>query len=82
VLDQNLCFVTLRHALLKGALAQLGERRAGSAEVRGSIPLGSTTNMQQVQKCTCFFIPRVEGIEPMRWVSVEKTIDNRFQETG
>src|SRR5919112_5377083 len=25
-----------------GAVAQLGERRAGSAEVRGSIPLGST----------------------------------------
>ena len=25
-----------------GAVAQLGERSAGSAEVRGSIPLGST----------------------------------------
>jgi hypothetical protein len=25
-----------------GAVAQLGERRTGSAEVRGSIPLGST----------------------------------------
>jgi hypothetical protein len=28
-----------------GALAQLGERIAGSDEVRGSIPLGSTTNI-------------------------------------
>ena len=28
----------------RGALAQLGERMAGSHEVRGSIPLGSTTD--------------------------------------
>ena len=27
-----------------GALAQLGERHAGSVEVSGSIPLGSTTS--------------------------------------
>tara|TARA_X000000950_G_scaffold156715_1_gene192235 strand:- start:29840 stop:29998 length:159 start_codon:yes stop_codon:yes gene_type:complete len=26
-----------------GAIAQLGERNTGSVEVRGSIPLGSTT---------------------------------------
>ena len=28
--------------LLRGALAQLGERNTGSVEVSGSIPLGST----------------------------------------
>jgi hypothetical protein len=27
---------------IRGAIAQLGERNAGSVEVRGSIPLGST----------------------------------------
>jgi hypothetical protein len=30
-------------ALLYGAVAQLGERMTGSHEVRGSIPLSSTT---------------------------------------
>ena len=28
-----------------GAIAQLGERYAGSVEVRGSIPLGSTNDI-------------------------------------
>ena len=31
-----------RFLCLYGALAQLGERNAGSVEVSGSIPLGST----------------------------------------
>ena len=41
VLDDALASVILGFALF-GALAQLGERMAGSHEVRGSIPLGST----------------------------------------
>ena len=32
-----------------GALAQLGERMAGSHEVRGSIPLGSTINFSHLR---------------------------------
>ena len=31
-----------------GAVAQLGERSAGSAEVRGSIPLSSTMSLVQL----------------------------------
>lgn len=37
-----------------GALAQLGERMAGSHEVRGSIPLGSTINSKR-RSLTCVF---------------------------
>ena len=38
--------ITQRHPF-KGALAQLVERFAGSEEVRGSTPLGSTKNLFQ-----------------------------------
>lgn len=38
--EQNGRLLLFIHAI--GALAQLGERIAGSDEVRGSIPLGST----------------------------------------
>ena len=38
--DISLCYYFA--SLVLGAIAQLGERIAGSDEVRGSIPLGST----------------------------------------
>ncbi len=34
-----------KHNVFNGAVAQLGERMAGSHEVRGSIPLSSTKNV-------------------------------------
>ena len=43
VLDRNRRSVSIVDAPFYGELAQLGERMAGSHEVRGSIPLGSTT---------------------------------------
>ena len=36
--------------LLRGVVAQLGERMAGSHEVRGSIPLSSTTHSKSVSQ--------------------------------
>src|SRR5919107_3441836 len=39
-----------------GAVAQLGERRAGSAEVRGSIPLGSTPHALPVRTRTTLVV--------------------------
>ena len=38
----DVVFATRRHPGQVGAVAQLGERRVRNAEVRGSIPLGST----------------------------------------
>ena len=42
---------------LKGAIAQLGERFAGSEEVVGSIPSSSTKNLKvsNVSSCCLFF---------------------------
>ena len=42
--SKSVMFVNQRFytQLIEGAIAQLGERYAGSVEVRGSIPLGST----------------------------------------
>ena len=47
------------HLIQYGALAQLGERNAGSVEVNGSIPLGSTnyfnlTGLQALIRCHKF----------------------------
>ena len=44
-------------SLTYGALAQLGERMAGSHEVRGSIPLGSTKFSSHSR--VAFFMPKI-----------------------
>ena len=48
-----------------GAVAQLGERYAGSVEVRGSIPLSSTIILS-ISQLTCSIKKLVdpEGLEP------------------
>lgn len=40
-----------------GAVAQLGERDVRNVEVRGSIPLGSTTVLRQSGTGSCLLLP-------------------------
>jgi hypothetical protein len=62
-----------------GPVAQLGERLVRNQEVEGSIPFGSTNEkLAGTEMCLLFYFPHEGGIEPMRWVSVKKTINNRF----
>ena len=56
------CFYTL----IFGALAQLGARMTGSHEVRGSIPLCSTTRQASVRMLVFYVINR--GSEPERHI--------------
>lgn len=52
-----------------GALAQLGERIAGSDEVRGSIPLGSIN--KKVTKRWLFLFTWIWGDEPRGFVRAD-----------
>ena len=69
-----------KHGTQYGALAQLGERMAGSHEVRGSIPLGSTINPAPLERAAFFifrhdrnfFATHASGYVPKsvsRWIS-------------
>jgi hypothetical protein len=45
---QRACITLAEEFAFEGAVAQLGERRAGSAKVRGSSPLSSTESPEPV----------------------------------
>ena len=52
-----------------GAVAQLGERYNGIVEVRGSIPLGSTTLMLATlaaKRCRCCYPPAIHRMLPKK----------------
>ena len=53
---------------LYGAVAQLGERLAGSQEVRGSTPLGSTLKTSALRGFSSFWLQKRarHGISPAR----------------
>ncbi len=53
-------------SVFKGALAQLGERNAGSVEVTGSIPVGSTNIHLQ-------FRP-VRAVHPVNWLKSRRVV--------
>lgn len=50
---ERLLYYRVLHVSVRGAIAQLGERMAGSHEVRGSSPLGSTNPDQRARRTQC-----------------------------
>ena len=62
-LTQPACCTTMRNSPQHGAVAQLGERCVRNAEVRGSIPLGSTSS-DDASDCLSLAFSLVSGDSP------------------
>ena len=71
----RIIFLAVYAATQYGALAQLGERMAGSHEVRGSIPLCSTIEVEAVSLGWRPFSFGRRGIEPREGSTAQRAVE-------